>query len=81
MTAPRVTMPSIPVTSAAFAYRDSRSTDVASTIAQALRQQAMLAVAQDDSPPAFESQPRRRVRAGAPAMPQFPQGGATCVRS
>lgn len=81
MTAARATMPSIPLTSSAFAYRDSHSTNVAATIARAHQQRSLVPVDQDDAEMLQASLPRRRVRAGAPALPQYPTGGATCARS
>ena len=81
MTATRVTMPSIPLTSSAFAYRDSRCTDIAATIARAQQQQCMVPAVEVDPDQMLVSLPRRRVRAGAPAMPQYPTGVLPCARS
>lgn len=81
MTAARITMPSIPLTSSAFAYRDSRCTDIAATIARAQQQQCMVPIDQGDTDLVLANLPRRRVRAGAPAMPQYPTGVLPCARS
>lgn len=81
MTATRVTMPSIPLTSSAFAYRDSRCTDVAATFARAHQQRCMVPTDQGDTDLVLATLPRRRVRAGAPAMPQYPTGVLPCARS
>lgn len=79
MTAARLTMPSIPLTSSEFAYRDSRSTNIATTIARAHQLRRMVPVEPDAAAQGIDTLPRRRVRAGAPAMPQYPQGGAACA--
>ncbi|MCO5338279.1 hypothetical protein [Delftia tsuruhatensis] len=81
MTAARITMPSIPLTSSAFAYRDSRCTDIAATIARAQQQRCMVPAVEVDPDQMLVNLPRRRVRAGAPAMPQYPTGVLPCARS